>query len=243
MTDIFKTDLREMQAFAKWARSNPRGLRVAGGMMLNQMAFGSKEEIGKVIEGEFTLRKPKWVLGRIRVQKAVFSQTIDLQVSAVGAIQDKPRFSSLVEQQTGDRAKRKATASIRGRSGSKRKKIAPSARFRKRHPEATNFPVAGSPNRRVMIALNVMAKQGFKTPFVIRGHKQIPDGLYRFIKGKTSFGQRRIGILRRFDKDRAQPKRFKWLTIGVKRYFARHNQQREWIRIGRRVVNKTWGKK
>lgn len=243
MTAVFTTDLREMRAFAKWARSNPRGLRVAGGMMLNQMAFGSKEEIGKVIEGEFTLRKPKFVKGRIRVQKAVFSQTMDLQVSAVGAIQDKPRFSSLVEQQTGDRAKRGTTASIRGRSGSKRKMIAPSARFRKRHRLAGNIARSGNANNRIMIGLKVMAKQGVKTPFVIRGHKQIPDGLYRFIKGKTKFGQRNIGILRRFDKNRAQPKRFKWLTIGVKRYFARHNPQREWIRIGRRVVNRTWGKK
>lgn len=246
MADMFQTDIREMMAYAKWLKSDPRGVRVASGMMLNNMAFGAREAIHEVLESEFTMRKPGFIKSKILVEKSRFTDPISIQKSAVGSIEfatgtksmGGEGFSGLVEQQRGDKTKRKRVATTAGRAGSRRKKITSASRMKRPFLDVSKLPVRGSGNARVAAGLSMLDASGHKKPFIIRRHSSIPSGLYRFSGEKDSEGRKKIKMLQAFDPDNLQPRRFKWLTIGVKKYFARTNLDREWIRTARRLLSK-----
>jgi hypothetical protein len=240
MSRPFQTDLREMRAFARWAKSDPRGLGVATGMMLNNQAFGSKKAIGETLETGQIIRNERFINSKIRVKKARFAGPIEQQVSMVGSIEAK-RFSGLLEQQTGAKTKHRAVATKAGRSGSRSKVISRRYRLNKpyinpeRYPRRRGFRTA-NPDINILVMLKQLRSIRYRAPFIITGHSKLPPGLYRFKAGK-------LQLLQGFDPDNLQPQRFKWLTLGVRRYFRRTNLDREWIRIARRVVAKRWGRR
>lgn len=244
MTDTFSTDIREMWAMSKWFKKSPKKFTVASAMLLNNQAFGAKKEIKGFIGRNMTLRAAGFITGKqMPVEKSGFTTPIDRQRSRVGSVATR-RYTGLEEQQTGKKSKRKYGALVRGRTGGKRKgRVRQQFRLNKKFLNPAAFPrrrgfVGKNRDHQVQIMLKRLQEFNFDDPFVITGHSKIPPGLYKFVKGKTKFGQRNIGILQRF-KSPAQPAKIRWMTTSVKNYFRRNPPDREFIRVARRLVRRT----
>jgi hypothetical protein len=239
MPDMFTTNVRELLALRKWTQKAPRQFSRATGMMLTNMAFEAKDEIGNWLDKNMTLRKPKFIRSSIRVQKSHTFPPIASQKSVVGSVQ-RPRFGGLEEQETGKKTARKRVATLAGRSGSRRKQIRGSYRLKRPLVNVSNFPARGGANSRVRAGLAVLdSKRKYAKPFIITGHSKLPPGVYRFFGGRNEKGQRKIQLLQGFDPPNRQPRRNKWMTMAIRQYMRRVNLTRMWIKIARRVVRQS----
>jgi len=208
---VLEIDLRsigKLKRFLAKAGIGAKGLRYAESVFLNNVAFGLKKTAEKEIEQSFTLRKPAFVKGRLRVAKADRNSL----AAFFGPVEDKPRFTSLVEQETGEKVDREHVATVAGRKGSKAKVIPSVHRLKKgtkyRHSKKYT-KVKGSRNR-ASAMLHHLSRINWKKPFVLKDHANMPHGLYRFGSG-TKY-KRKIILLQEIDSPNVQPRRVRWLT-------------------------------
>jgi hypothetical protein len=250
----FFSDLRELNLAAQWyQKKGPKTLTVAAGMLLNNIAFGSRESLIKEIHRSMTVRQPGFVKTSITVDKNTNWTDIRSQRSSVGSIEKgknpKTRSSGWAEQQLAKKTRRKRVATIKARSNSKSKWIKPSARMRKKFFSPSNMPrgtrsgmgprTAKNADQKILIMLKTLQRQKYRAPFIITGHSKIPPGLYQFTKGENQYGQRNMAMLQSFNPQHKQPKRILWMTSGVAKWFLTHDLNREFIKVRRRLINRS----
>jgi len=248
----FIVDTREFMAMAKWyERAAPEKFAVANGMLLNNMAFGSRETILHTLIQGFTIRNSGFLSSRVRVNKNREWRDINRQMSEVGSVKGPPgasketQFWGWREQQTGKKAVRKRVATLKGRGGSKGKQIKRGARMRRPFIGPDRFPrrrgfVGKNMDHRIQVMLRQLDRLKYSAPFIITGHSTIPPGLYIRGSGKNKYGQSPIQMLQSFDPKHKQPRRFLWMTKGVARWFQLKDVNREFIKISRRLIGQTY---
>jgi hypothetical protein len=207
----------------------PRKFKVASGMVLNNMAFGTREESFGMIRRHMTVRSEPFLKRSIIVNKANFNAPLRSQKSEVGSI-ERPRFTGWIEQETGKRTKRKRAFLMTARRGSKKKKAMPSARlkpsFRPMRPEdmgQQSGNIRGF-HHRAQVLLMWTYRNKWRKPFIVRGHKKIKPGLYKW-KGS------KLQKLQIFRPRKAQPRKFMWLTMARNRYLFKTDMGKEWSKV------------
>ncbi len=225
---MFEVDIKELVAYERLLKRQSKIIQRATAALLNNVAFGVREEIFKTLRSKLTIRDPRFMLRSIVVEKCRHSTPIHQQVAEVGSI-SRPRFSGWQEQEQGTQAKKTHTATIAARGGSKSKKVIKSVRLKPgaKFPESKNY-IGDSPRQQTQIMLKTLAKMKYKRPFIITGHQSIPSGLYRF-KGrkKGHWQQRPIQVMQLF-KYKMKPRRLSWMDMSVKLYMSAMNLRIEW---------------
>jgi hypothetical protein len=217
------------------------------GTMLNNFAFGTKDAASVVLNGLMTVRNPRFVNSRLRVNKARISAPIESQRSEMGSI-TSPRFTGWREQQTGAATPRHRVFTLLARAGQKTKQAKPSARLKNlaRFPQPDEFPGASLEAKNIRM-LRHLQSGGFTKPFIIHGHPKISAGVYKFLgrakKRRVKSGGRsrvikakEIRIMQAFHPRVVQPRRIDWLGLSRRTYFQHTSVSREW----RRAVKRFW---
>jgi len=199
----------------------------AEAIFVNNLAFDAKDSTGSYLERVFTLRAPRFVKSQLRVQKASYGGG----VSWLGAVQDYANYTSLVEQETGKKAKRKKVATIESR-GSKSRRVRPRYRMRpgKRYPKPEQYK-GNTQTRKAATMLWRLSRRNFKRPFIIHGATNFPSGLYRFRGSRDGQGKRKLELLQIFEarqRGMAQPKRVPWLRDSTNKFTQKANLERRW---------------
>jgi hypothetical protein len=218
--DMFQIRSRDLKRLQKFLKKAPRQFAIAARGVQNDFVFGVKESSNKVLNRKMVVRNSKFVSSSLRVVKARGS-SINSMKAETGSINRK-RFTGWSEQELGTRSTRKKSVTPFGRGGRKegilkpRFRMKPSARF----PRPSDFPGKNS-NAKVNSMLRAMRRKTSK-PFVIVKSKRFKSGLYKF-------HNRKILALQLF-KNRKQPKRIKWHTIGKQEYFRSINIRSVWAK-------------
>jgi hypothetical protein len=245
----FFSDLSELRKATQWYQhKGTKALTVAAGMLLNNIAFGTRDQLIREIDKQMLVRQPGFVRSSMTVIRNSNWTDIRAQRSSVGSIEKgknpKTRSSGWAEQQLAKKTRRKRVATLKARSGSKSKRIKPSARMRRpfvnpdRYPKRRGFR-GRNMDHRIMVMLKTLQRMKYGAPFIITGHSKIPPGLYQFTKGVNQYGQKNMSMLQAFDPRNKQPKRILWMTLGVARWFSTHDINREFIMVSRRLINRS----
>lgn len=221
----WKVDLGEINGLRQWYRNCPRKMQIACSRMLNNFAFGVKDQVPKTIAQLMIVRNPRFVSSRIRVTKTSSATPIPNQKSITGSVAipsgtaGRGPFSGWKEQELGTRTDRKRVATLAARSGDKRKQMRPGVRLKPGVEVVTAEhydynPRGGSSNIGGMLAM--MKRKGEQ----------------RIVKiGKVYLKLRRgkfeeVQIARK-----KQPKRIKWLKIARAQYFRNTNLNAMWAAV------------
>jgi hypothetical protein len=225
----------DMDRLAEIFENAPRDLRRATGMFVNNLAFGTKDEIPSTMARLMTVRDKRFVKSRIRVQKSRFAAPIDAQMSVVGSIFGQ-RFSGWEEQELGKRTARHRVFTLLGRGGSASRKTTQRARLKTlaNFPKPEDYPGV-SAEHRVIVMLNVLARKGFKRPFIIHGHSKIHSGVYQFRGRGSKRKPKPIKIVQSFKPRKVQPRRIPWLRTSRDTYLRRVNVSSLWAQVIRRA--------
>lgn len=221
-------------------RDGPKIYGRAAAVMMNEMAFDMKNrEIVDYMMRKMTVRSRSFVKARLRVKKAKPRSNINLIMSEVGSVADKPRFSGWREQELGKTTPKHRTMGLAARSGNRKKKARPSARMRAgRHlgpddiglgDRTTKSKRAWKKSDLAKATLVWTRREKYRKPFRLFGHPKIKAGLFQW-KGK------KLTRLQYFDrKKEAQPKRVKWLRGSRDKYLRRVDFLMMWKKAIRKV--------
>lgn len=224
--ELFDIDLKDLRNLQKFMKRAPKSFSFVTASVLNTFAFGTRKENLHILESKLTIRSQRFVKSRVRVEKARGNKPITSQRSEVGSI-SSDRFSGWVEQELGTPTKRTRISTVLARGGSVKKTVRPSVRLKpsNKFVDPDGFPGKQAEHRAwAMIA--ILARKGYRKPFVITGLPKIKSGLFKFNKGKSGQFKR----LQTFNPRRSQlqPPRLKWLTGGSDRFFKRANIRQIW---------------
>jgi len=239
MPQLFEMDLRQIAKFARLSARAPRQFAAATGMILNDAAFGTREEAINTISETMWIRQPGFVSNRIGVVKSTYSLPIRSQVSEVGS-RALPRFSGWIEQQTGEKTDRSRVFTVLARQGSKGRpairgaRMLPSTDFL----EADDVRIDGAKSRdhKEEIFLRMIQRQRYRKPFMIRRHSKFTPGVYRMRGGQR---KSKLKLLTSLEPRRVQPKRIPWLTMATDRYL-KSNRPRKAVQFALKKVFKRW---
>lgn len=231
---MFDMDKKKIIELIKFYQRAPKKFGVASGMLLNNFAFGTREKAIGTIHAGMTVRSEAFVKRSIVVNKANFRAPMMSQRSEVGSIA-RPRFSGWIEQETGKATDRTRAFLLEARKGQKKKKAMPSTRLKPSKIILKPEDMGGSSanitgfHHRAQVLLMWTWRNKWRKPFMIRGHKRLKAGLYKW-KGK------KLRKLQTFKPRRKQPRKFPWLTISRNKFLRGVNVAREWERVLKRVV-------
>jgi hypothetical protein len=238
MAQMFTFEFREIFKMVRIFQRMPKLFAVGSGMLINNFAFKTKDEIIEYMPQKMMVRSPGFMKSSLRIRKSHFRMPMSSQSSEVGSIR-RDRFTGWVEQELGGIADRERAATLEGRMGSKRKKIRPGARFKPGvdFPDPFDYPgepiggFAGTVNehQRAHVMVRTLARRRYRKPFLIRRYRYATPGLYKFD------GQDLIKL--QSTKPRTKSvKKVKWLRQSRRRMFAKINLDREWIKIMKRIL-------
>jgi hypothetical protein len=219
----FTMDHKDILKFMQLSKKAPRRLGYASANLLTSFAFGTRRKSIQVIAQKMTVRAQSFIVGSIRYDRAKGNKSINAQVSEVGSIR-RPRFSGLVEQETGVRTKRSRVFTQLAR----RDKITNIVPGPHRLKGANVFPSRDDYGGSAIALINVLKRKKYKKPFIISGHKRFKKGLYKFVRN-------RLRKIQDFEPRRVQPKRVKWLTLGRIRYFKGADINKQWNKSIKRI--------
>jgi hypothetical protein len=223
----FEMNDKDLQRFIGWAVKAPRRARGAAGMMLNEFAFGTRDKAIKFWRSDQITRNKRFVESRLRAKKTRLSLPISQMVSSTFS-QDAPRFSGWEEQETGKKTQRKRIGTIKGRSGSRKRRIGKRARFNQkiRSPRdmGTTSAHIKSDHHAAQVMLVWARRNLGREPFLIYGHNSMRPGLFRFNGNK-------LHRLQFIGGDNLQPRQNKWMTKSRERYFRQADLDRIWSGI------------
>lgn len=224
MADLFSIDLKDLINLRKFFKRAPKKMRSVSAGVLNDLAFGTMSESRKILQDNLTIRNPRFFKSRLRVEKAKKNQSLRSQIAIVGSVA-ADRFSGWAEQELGTRAARTRSHSLFARGGDKEKQIRPSFRLKpsSQFRDPDNAP-GKTPHHRAVIMIKTLARQRYKKPFIIKGHKRIKSGVFKFNRG------RRLERLQTFKPRRSslQPKRLLWLRGGNKTFMRSTSLNKIW---------------
>jgi hypothetical protein len=233
----FSVDVSSLSDLADIFEQAPKQFTAATGMLLNQFAFGTRDEALRLMPQIITIRDPRFLKRQLRVQKSKFKGSLGALESVFGSVH-APRFTGWKEQQLGKKTPRHRVFTTLGRVGGTTKgKASRGARLR----DLAKFPrpedyIGQSDEHRAIVMLRVLQRQKFNRPFIIHGHRKISPGVYKF-KGRGSKKKPRpIKMLQSFKPRKVQPRRIDWLLKSRNKYFARVNTFRLW----EQVLTRAW---
>lgn len=237
------TDMTEIRALAKWYRKQPNLIRKASATMLNNFAFGTKQEAFNVICARMTVRTPSFVKRQLRVTKADLSAPIDNQRSIAGSVASA-RFDGWTEQELGTPTARNRYATLASRGGTEQGKIKGGSRLKQGMKAITiedYAPKGGNENWGGFIAMLFRKKErglirinhGFyKLPSNLR---QLP-GPTRSKKGGSTGSPLRRSLVLQQDLHKKQPKKIHWLRQARAIYFKKTDLNAMWADTLKRFI-------
>lgn len=215
-------DLTEVNGLRGWYKKQPRFIRIASAMLLNEFAYGTRNTAVKHIADKMIVRNTRFVETSLRYTKTSTSTPINQQRSYAGSV-DRNRFTGWREQEKGTPVKHPRHATIAGRGGSKTKQIRPSVRLK---PNNTvigradfKTPRGGKDNLGAYLAMMIRTKD---TRLFATG-----DKLFRRNRNKMELVQK----LRP-----KQPKRIPWLRQARAIYFRKNPPHATWARVVGRLM-------
>jgi hypothetical protein len=228
-TQIFAIDQSNLKRLEKFWKRAPRQFQAATGMLLNNFAYGTREEILKYLPEKMTIRKEAFMRARVKYRKTSTAIPIDSQESEVGSTYiGNSNFSGWAEQEARFTTKRKHLATIPGRRGKKEKIIPKKYRINRRFKKSKEYP-GDTGQRRTFLMLQILQREGFQDPFIINEHPKFRKGLYQFKSGI-------LQMLVEFEPDKLQPKALAWLSESRARYFGGINMTVEWGKVLQRIL-------
>lgn len=218
---------RDLLRLANRLDELPVILRATTAKALDELAFVTRNNAISLLRSKLKIRNERFVFGSIRVLKASKSRPISQQDSIVGSIA-RPRFSGLVEQETGSPTTRTRVATLLARGRSRAQTIRPS--FRMRGTFITPEESQGA-NQSIRVAkmLGKLRRSKHRRPFIIRRDRVWRPGLYKLQRGKAR-------LLQYFRSPRLQPKRFRWLTLATDKTIELARLDGIWLRALRRIL-------
>jgi hypothetical protein len=228
---LFQIDKRELKQLELFMKRAPRRFHRAVANMLNDFAFGTRTESLEIINRRLTVRSPRFIAGSVRVTKARGGQPMNMQRAITGSIA-RPRFSGLVEQETGAGTMRTRTATLLARAGSKSKRIQPSVRLKSANQFVSYHDYPGrDAAHRTIVMLQSLFRERYRRPFLVTRHRKFKRGLYRIRGGN-------LKMVQSFEPETIQPRRVRWLSGGRKQFFAHANIRLLWAKNLERELRK-----
>lgn len=234
MAPLFDIDKGGLKKYRQFLKKAPRAARKAVAWTLNGFTLGSRRHSLKITHSELTMRNQKFIDSSMKTAFAKPSKQINKMESIFGSV-ERPRYTGLREQQTGEQPKQKNTTTRAARGGVKRRQVKSWARMRANakfpSPNKTqglktrdgrDYGLSGLTGpRRIVAFLSILNERKVAQTFILRkSFGRFKRGLYRFqqgvIKKLQSFGTR------------GKPKRVKWLTKGVDNYLKSININKVW---------------
>ena len=233
MADIFQMDAVDILRLRKMFKRAPKEARKAVAFTINGFALGVQRTARDEIKQNFTLRNPKFILNSLRVDLTKPNKSIGNMTSEIGSVR-RPRYTGLMEQETGKTPDRNRTFTSAAREGSFSNVTKGWARLK---PNA-KYPSPGKENlagltgtKRIVAFFHILNERAKAQTFILRRKfGRFKRGLYRFKQGK-------ITKLQSFD-DKHKPRRIPWLTNGRKKYFSTTNINKVWATNIKRALKK-----
>ena len=219
MADIFNLEQRDLKTVQRFYSQAPKKFRAVTGRVLNAFAFDTRKQAIKFVETEMMSRRKGFANRVLKVQTANFFSPIQSQASRVGSIKF-PRFSGWIEQETGEQPQRRV-ATLLGRGGSKKRQISGPHRLRRGRKFKTPDEYKGrTSTQRAVVMMQHLSRTGYKKPFIIRGHRRMAPGLYKFRgRGKA----RGPSMLISFNPVQKRVRKNRWLTRSTQRMYKALN--------------------
>lgn len=217
MFHVSQGDLVKFQSFLKKA---PSRFAKATGSTINDFAFGTMNTSSEVIREKMNVRAPGFLTSHLRVAKSNRRLPMSGQKSEAGSLSG-PRFTGWREQQTGEKTARQRVINLNARIGqSMRRRVRGKNRIRagSDFQRFRNFQ-GGSPNQRSTKMLQALDRKRWKEPFYLTRKRGVQPGVW-------IFRRRKLTPLHLFKV--SQPRRIRWLSIAVERYFQRQPIERTW---------------
>jgi hypothetical protein len=224
----FEIDPKSRRQLARWMVAAPKKVRGAAGMFLNELAFQTRVEAIRFWKVDQTTRNRSFVKGRIKFQKTRLGIPIHMQQSSTFSL-SKDRFSGWSEQEYGTKTKRKRVATRKGRAGSFKRQIKKRARFRKRFYSPRDLGSSSAYIQNAHHAAQVMliwARRNLpdNEPFLLFGHRRIQPGIFEF-------DSKELVRLQYLDSPKAQPRKIKWMSISMRRMYAKNATSLIWKKV------------
>jgi hypothetical protein len=224
------SDLRKLKRFQKNA---PREFRAATAGVLNSLAFSTRKLDIENISRSMIIRNRRFVEGSLKVDKARRGP-IESQIAIEGSI-NRPRFTGWKEQQTGAAPKKKRTATIHSRKGSKRRQMLARARLKPGNKFYKPEQFQGkSLQRKFYFMMRVLGSRG-GGEFLLSRSVPLKSGSLR--RGLYSLRKSKIKRLQGFEGS-AQPRRNPWHGKSLRMLSARNDMRKVWQQNIDRVVRK-----
>ncbi len=226
-------EMRDMAKLSEFFRRSPRKAARAMAMMVNDAAFTARGDVFSQIDRTMTLRSPGFVKSRLRVEKAPLSAPLGSAESRLGMIETE-RFGGLVAQQRGVGEERGRVATLLARGNSEAKRVRPSARMRPGETFEDQDDYPGSGDKQAVIMLSKLRRRRHRRPFIIRDHRKIKPGLFKFA-GRGQKDLRKLQSLEPPKKTHTN----RWMTDGMRRWEQAYNEREAW----RKALTKVWGRR
>ena len=228
MADIFQVEQRDLARLIKFYRRAPKPFSRATAGVINTLAFGARKQQIREISSSMTVRNPRFVKSRIRVDKARAVMPISNQSAITGSVKGK-RFSGWEEQQTGKRRESKRGITTAARGGSIKSTVKSKFRANKKFKQARDF----RSNRHTkfgqqVVAMIIDAREGaFEGPFMVqRGGG--PGRLRNFKRGIYDGQSGKLKRIQNFEDRPDQPDTNQWHTRAIGKHNDRVNIRRIW---------------
>ncbi|NIP56101.1 hypothetical protein GWN42_31180 [candidate division KSB1 bacterium] len=214
-----KLNLNELRQLQAYYRQAPALFRRAGVKYINLVARELQTAIQITLQRKFELRAERFVNSSVRIENMRRSDGRAI----VGTIK-RPRFSGMEESESGGETMDNQF-SLNARGGSFGRRSSKKSRLSKGKKiyNQGNFPVrnrAGNQEKRANQMLSVYYKEKIRDPFIMRGHRDISDGLF-------IFKNQRLHRLRYFER-RKTIKHVPWMEDSIALADRTHNARRAW---------------
>lgn len=208
---MFDLDDRDLLRLKSVYQRAPREFAKATAGMLNTFGFKSRDASLDIIQQRMIVRSRGFVKSSVRVQMTRKDIPTNEQEVIYGSL-DRPRFTGWVEQETGKRDPRRRTPMTFARGGDKRKRIKSGLRMKPGRTFRSSSEVKGiDDHHRAVVMLQIAFRQkGRRTPFLLKGHRTLPNGLYQIRSGS-------LHLVQSFEDPKTAIKRVRWMSGGVRR--------------------------
>jgi hypothetical protein len=217
-----EVDLRDVNLLNKIWDESPRKFEYAVSRMLNDMAFGSRKEIIDYgIPKTMIVRNKGYVRKFVRVKKAVAGLSLNNIYSTVFSV-EQGNVTGWEEQEYGLEDKRPKVPLTKARGGNRAKKVLDKFRMKKgtKFPNPKNYPGKNLQLKNV-IMLQILSRTNVRQPFIIKGHKDLKSGLYKFEEqrgGNKWRGNQKLRMLQKFKHEKSTIDKKPWMELSVRKY-------------------------
>ena len=234
--DIFSGDFKNLVKYERLLKRAPKAAARASAFTLTGFALGTARNARTIIHSKMTIRNKPFIDKSLQTIFAKPNQPMNRMKAITGSVV-RPRYTGLAEQELGTPPARDRTFTRAARGGVRTRVTRGWARLKPnaKYPSPTNSELLTSARagrkdfslkglkgiNRLVGFLHMLSEQKKAQTFIIRKKfGRFKRGLYRFDKGK-------IKKLQSFDQ-KSKPKRLRWLTGGLDKYFKSTNISKVW---------------